>query len=253
MREASDSGGERATSSELPGCPASDEVAAFVDGALSPRAGRAFEAHLAGCTECRELVSALCRTGGGDGDGDASGDDLASSAAITRIDDAAAGSTGGESGLEPPLAAGTEIGRYTVLDRIGAGGMGVVYSARDPELGRNVAIKLLRGDSDAAHRGALDDHLVDEARAMAQLAHPNVVAVFEIGRFRGQVFLVMELVDGQTLGQWLREAPRGWRAIVEVFAAAGQGLATAHAAGLVHRDFKPANVLVGRDGRARVT
>src|SRR5262245_57430928 len=151
-------------------------------------------------------------------------------------------------------SAGSTIGRYTLLHRIGAGGVGVVYAAFDPELNRKVAIKLLRAHGGRPGRRAeLEERLVKEARAMAQLSHPNVVAVFEIGRFRDRVFLAMELVEGQTLHDWRCERPRGWRKIVEMFAAAGQGLAAAHAAGLVHRDFKPANVLVGRDGRVRVT
>jgi tetratricopeptide (TPR) repeat protein len=156
--------------------------------------------------------------------------------------------------LEPSLRAGTVIGRYTILERIGAGGMGVVYAVLDPELDRKVAVKLLRaGEGSASRRAKLEDRLVSEARAMAQLAHPNVVGVFEIGRFGDQLFLAMEFVEGHTLHDWLAEKPRSWREIVEVFAAAGEGLATVHAAGLVHRDFKPTNVLVGRDGRPRVT
>ena len=137
------------------------------------------------------------------------------------------------------------IGRYSVIQRIGEGGMGVVYEAHDPELDRRVAIKVMR----TAHH----ERLVEEARAMAQLAHPNVVSVFEIGRTeRGRLFLVMELVAGSTLRDWLAPS-RSWRDIVATFVEAGRGLAAAHAAGLVHRDFKPSNVLVSDDGRVRVS
>ena len=225
-------------------CPSSNQVAAFVDGELSPNAARTLEAHLAVCASCRELVSAVCRA-------DPAGDPaMDSSAAVTLL--AGEPDPGGRAGGDEPLHPGTEIGRYRVLHRVGAGSAGVVYAARDCELDRTVAIKILRADAGASLRAGLEDRLIREARAMAQLAHPNVVAVYEIGRFRDQVFLAMELVDGWTLARWLSIAPRSRREILEVFDAAGLGLAAAHAAGLVHRDFKPANVLVGRDGRVRV-
>jgi tetratricopeptide (TPR) repeat protein len=142
-----------------------------------------------------------------------------------------------------PLARGATVGRFVVEGPIGRGGMGVVYAARDPELGRQVAIKLLhvRGES-----------LLGEAQAMARLAHPNVVVVYDVGRVEDQLFVAMELVAGASLASWLAERPRPWREVLEVFIQAGRGLAAAHAAGIAHRDFKPANVLVGRDGRARV-
>jgi tetratricopeptide (TPR) repeat protein len=146
---------------------------------------------------------------------------------------------------------GTSIGRFLVLDPLGEGGMGVVYAAYDPELDRKVAIKLLHpriGDS-----AELRARLVREAQAMARLTHPNVVSVYDVGTYRDDVFVAMELVDGQTLRKWMREQPRSWREVLSIFRQAGQGLAAAHAAGLVHRDFKPANVLVGKDRVAKVT
>ncbi|MGE5180887.1 MAG: serine/threonine-protein kinase, partial [Acidobacteriota bacterium] len=145
---------------------------------------------------------------------------------------------------EPALARGASVGRYMVIERLGAGGMGVVFSAFDPELGRKVALKLVTsGDQ---------DRMLREAQALARLAHPSVVAVHDVGKHEERVFVAMELVDGGTLTAWLRARPRTWRDIVAMFVAAGRGLAAAHAAGIVHRDFKPANVLVGKDGRARV-
>jgi tetratricopeptide (TPR) repeat protein len=156
------------------------------------------------------------------------------------------GGTGAAEGLDR----GAAVGRYVVLDRIGAGGMGVVYAAYDPELDRRVAIKLLRPDRFGSEAGRL--RLLREAQALARLTHPNVVAVYDAGTLGERVFVAMELVEGETLRQWLGAGPRSWREVLDRFLPAGRGLAAAHAAGLVHRDFKPENVLLGRDGRVRV-
>ncbi len=144
--------------------------------------------------------------------------------------------------------------RYELLRAIGRGAMGEVWAARDPALDREVAIKLLLPSDELAD--AAIERLAREARALARLSHPNVVQVFDLGTYgpgqggRG-LFIVMELVRGVSLATWL-ERPRAWRAVVDVFVQAGRGLAAAHAAGMVHRDVKPGNVLVGDDGRVRV-
>jgi tetratricopeptide (TPR) repeat protein/predicted Ser/Thr protein kinase len=145
----------------------------------------------------------------------------------------------------PELERGASIGRYTILSLVGHGGMGEVYAAYDPELDRKIALKLLRGrGTDARAR----TRLLREAKAIARLSHPNVVVVHDAGTFDGRVFIAMEHIDGQTLKEWLAAAPRTRADILRVFGDAARGLQAAHAAGLVHRDFKPHNVMVGRDG-----
>ncbi|MCA9693719.1 MAG: serine/threonine protein kinase, partial [Myxococcales bacterium] len=169
---------------------------------------------------------------------------------------AAAPTTLRASASDAPLARGEVIGRYVVLDLVGAGGMGVVYAGYDPELDRKVALKLLRAPppSAAASPSASGSRrrLVREAQALAKLAHPNVVAIHDVGEHDGSVWLAMEFVAGVTLAAWLRARPRSWPEVLEVLIPAGRGLAAAHEAQLLHRDFKPENIMVGDDGRVRV-
>ncbi|HLL85139.1 MAG TPA: serine/threonine-protein kinase [Longimicrobium sp.] len=210
-------------------CPAESEMLEFVEGTLSGPASDALHLHLDGCESCQRLVAELARVE----------DTLVSGLAAD--------------GSEPrPLQRGDSLDRYIVLERLGVGGMGVVYAAFDPQLDRKVALKLLRPDA----RGPTDEHrarLLHEAQALARLSHPHVVTVYEAKPVGEQLFVAMELVDGTTAAQWLESVPRPWHEVLDVFLKAGQGLLAAHEAGLVHRDFKPANVLIGKDGRVRVT
>jgi hypothetical protein len=201
-------------------CLDENQVAALIAGGLPEPAAAAARDHLDGCDDCRALVAG----------------------ALPK--------TAGSPRREPALPVPHRFGRYTVLRPLGAGGMGVVYLAEDPQLGRQVALKLLRPGAQGADEQA---RLLREARAMARLSHPNVIVVHDVGFADERVFVAMEYVDGGTLSSWLREKPRPVREIVRAFQAAGRGLSAAHAAGLVHRDFKPDNALVGSDGRVRVT
>lgn len=195
------------------------------------------EVHLSTCNDCRSVIAEAASMF-------ASQDATHSECSATHHDRE-------HSNRNVELLPGTQVSRYIISNVIGTGAAGIVYRAYDPELKRHVALKLLRSEQ-ARTEGTLRARLLREAQAMAQLSHPNVVSVFDVGTFGEEVFVVLELVQGVTLGSWLSE-PHGWQAITAAFLDAGKGLAAAHAVKLVHRDFKPANVLVGLDGRVRVT
>lgn len=154
------------------------------------------------------------------------------------------------------LGPGNLFGRYLIVQRVGAGGVGEVYSAYDPALDRRIALKVLRNspNEDANTESDRQASLVREAKALASLSHPNVVTVHDVGRELDRTYIAMELVEGRDLKEWIREdASRPWRATLKMFIDAGKGLQAAHAKGILHRDFKPANVLVGRDEWVRVS
>ncbi|MCB9753296.1 MAG: tetratricopeptide repeat protein [Myxococcales bacterium] len=158
-----------------------------------------------------------------------------------------------ERGEALELQPGASLGRYVVLRTLGAGGVGIVYLAYDPELDRRVAVKLINRETRRrANRTEARGRLVREARAMAQLNHPNIITIHDVGTFNERVFLAMEYIEGETLGEWFKRQPRTVREIVRVFTEAARGLLAVHEAGFIHRDFKPDNVMISARGDVRV-
>ncbi|HEU5058925.1 MAG TPA: serine/threonine-protein kinase, partial [Kofleriaceae bacterium] len=188
-------------------CLSDELVARAALGALAGDEREAATAHMGECAECRRLVSLVMEP---------------------------AARTAGE------LVPGDRLGRYQLGDRLGSGAMGVVFQARDVELEREVAVKVLRDGG--------EERVRREAVMLARLAHPNVVTVFDVGVSDGTAYVAMELVAGQTLAGVARDEGE----VLAMFAGLARGLAAAHRAGLVHRDIKPANILVDADGRARL-
>jgi hypothetical protein len=220
-------------SERLDAIPCLDEngVLDLLEGRLGDEQRARMTRHLDACERCRLLAAAAVRT---------------APPALEEIAPLREGAA--------LLERGARVGRYAILEPIGVGGMAVVYAAHDPQLDRRVALKLLRPFPDGGSALAeLRRRLSREAQTMARLSHPNAVAVYDAGDFEDQVYIAMELVEGRTLNQWLRESRRSWREVLGVFVDAGRGLAAAHAVGVVHRDFKPDNVLVAWDGSVQVT
>ena len=216
-------------------CLDTTRTAALVAGALPAAERRVAEGHLASCDRCRLLVSEVVR-------------DPSHLGRPTELGFAGSGDRAARS-----PRAGNRVGRFLLRGVLGTGGMGVVYDAYDEQLLRAVALKQLRPRPHGDETTAAGDQIwISEARALARLHHPNVVTLYEVVPHAGMHFLALERVDGVTLRGWLRARRRTTDEILEVFLAAAYGLEAAHAAGIVHRDFKPDNVLVGRDGRVRV-
>ena len=221
-------------------CPEASELTDYLGGAMPPSGRAELEVHLDRCGDCRRTVALLARELPAHGPPEP--DEAPEAVALAR--------TLADPARPLELGPGVQAGRYLILERIGAGAMGVVYAAEDAELERTVALKILGGE----RRGRTDRRRVlAEARAMAQITHENVLPIHDVGLLGDHIYLAVELVRGSDLRSWLAARERSIAEILQVFTAAGRGLAAAHDAGLVHRDFKPDNVLVGEDGRVRVT
>ncbi len=231
------------------GCPSENELVAFLEGALADEPARVkrVERHLDACLDCSDLVGVML--GGGTARSDrGAAEELESDAFAETV---ASGGAPPSRTIEP----GARLGRYFIIERVGAGGMGVVYAGYDPELDRKIALKLVRVPIGASPAAVTVERarLLNEARALARLRHANVIVVHDVGTdASGDVYVAMEFMEGQTLDVWMSDETRSQRELIEVFTAAGRGLSAAHAEGLVHRDFKPGNVMLDRLGTPRV-
>ncbi|MEM6993764.1 MAG: serine/threonine-protein kinase, partial [Myxococcota bacterium] len=219
-------------------CPDEDRFADFVAGSLDDSARAALQGHFDRCARCSDALGLM----------------------LGAFDDGTGGSLTGDTNTRPgspnPLStlSGRFAERYEILECVGLGAGGTVYSAYDPELERVVALKVLRGGERGEDGSTRPDaKWTREAKTMAKVVHPNVVAVHDVGVADEHVFIATEFVEGGSLEDWFHVADRSWREVAALFVEAGHGLAAIHARGLVHRDFKPHNVLVGKDGRPRVT
>ncbi len=241
-------------------CPEPERLSRFVDHVLAEAERLAIETHLDECEDCRQTVAMLQKTkratNAPSTEQDAAHSEtvaalaLEATAVAASLDTLPEGDYDGSSSARLPP--GAKLDRYVIGNVLGAGGMGIVYAARDPALARDVAIKVLRPDF-ARRDPEASRRIEHEARVMARISDPNVLCVFDVGTVGSQVYIAMEIASGGTLRSWIDHGERSIGEVLEVFVAAGRGLVAAHAAGVVHRDFKPENVLIGKDGRVRVT
>jgi len=219
-------------------CPGENTLLDYAGGLLGSASVLEIDRHVDACSSCQVVLGRWLR---------------AESPAHRESPDGADIDLAGAATRAPELERGASLHRYVLLKPLGTGGMGLVFAAYDPLLDRTVAIKVLRHEVATAMSSSARIRMLREARAMASLSHPNVVAVHDAGLFHGRVYLAMEYLEGGSLADWLKASPRRWKEIRDVFVQAGRGLAAAHERGLVHRDFKPQNVLFSGNGRVKIS
>lgn len=220
------------------GCPAEEKLVLYAEKALSEEERAKIVDHLVDCDECRSIAASLHK-----GELDTGQlEEQANRPVEPR-----------PSWTSESVPSGTKLGRYVIIQMVGEGGMGEVYSAYDPELDRKVALKLVHAEFFEEPDDPAGSRLLREAQAMAKLSHPNVLSVYDVQSIEGDLAIAMEFIEGMTLSRWCKAEKRTWKEVLKMYIHAGEGLNAAHQAGLVHRDFKPDNVLVRKDGRVFVT
>ncbi len=232
------------------GCLSPQLAIDFVTGALPPKPSHSVEEHMAQCHDCRRLIVEIAKEDQGSAALPLQDTIAASPALPSSLHSSSSSSPRGGGAIE--LVRGAQVGRYTLLYPLGEGGMGSVHAAFDPKLDRRVALKFLRTDLESNTHGHRE-RLLREARALARLSHPNVVSIFDVAEASGSVFLAMELIDGNNARLWRELGDRTTGEVLKVYSESLSALISAHEQGIIHRDFKPDNVMVGTDGIARVT
>jgi serine/threonine protein kinase len=222
----------------------------FVAGALPQAPARDVESHMARCSDCRRLIVEIAKA---NAIPDTDVDEQKPQGSGGSSNSWSSSGSEGSSGAPLHLHRGARIQRYTLLYRLGVGGMGSVHAAFDPKLDRRVALKFLRTDLVRSHKQSHRERLVREARALARLSHANVVSIFDVVETEGSVFLAMELIEGSNARIWRELGNRSTQEIMKIYDEALSALIAAHDQGIIHRDFKPDNIMVGADGIARVT
>ena len=227
--------------SKTKNCPGDEVLLQYVENRLAPKEYDELALHLHRCEECLQMVAVLLQ---------ANKNKTVESLHEEKEEEPKKKTFSADDYDE---VIGARVGRYVIVEHIGSGGMGDVFKAYDPELDRKIALKLVHSELMDDSGSSAKARLMREAQAMAKLSHPNVVAVHDVQTVDDDVAIAMEFIDGVTLKEWLKEKKRNWSELADVFVQAGEGLQAAHEKGLIHRDFKPENVLIRKDGRVFVS